>query len=257
MRRRLLLVGAILAAGSALPTTLALGASQRTELKDLVCQRALKASKRVVGVTALMRPVPGTVRLSMRWQLMGAQSGHVTQVRGGDLGKWISPHDPTLGQQPADVWVLKHPVTGVPVGYTYRFRVSFRWIGSGGQVIATSTRTSAPCSQPDLRPDLAVQSVSVQPVAGDPSQDEYVVWIRNGGLTGAGRFDVSFTPGGSGGSTQTVTFPQLGPHQVVSATFIGPACTSASAPTVTVDPDYAVPDANRANNSTTASCPAP
>lgn len=250
-------MGAILAAGSALPTTLALGASPRTELKDLVCQRALKASKRTVGVTATMRPLSGTVHLSMRWQLMGTQSGHVTQVRGGDLGKWISPHDPTLGQQPADVWVLKHPVTGVPVGYTYRFRVSFRWIGSDGHVIATSTRTSAPCWQPDMRADLEVQSVSVQSMAGDPSHDQYVVWIDNGGLTAAGRFDVAFTPGGGGGSSQTVTFPQLSPHQGVSATFTGPACTSASAPTVTVDPDYAIPDANRANNSMTASCPGP
>jgi hypothetical protein len=257
MRRRLLLVGAILAAGSALPTTLALGASPHTELKDLVCQRALRASKRIVGVTATMRPVSGTVHLYMRWQLMGTQSGHVTQVRGGDLGKWISPHDPTLGQQPADVWVLKHPVTGVPAGYTYRFRVSFRWIGSDGHVIATSTRTSAPCWQPDMRADLEVQSVSVQPIAGDPSHDQYVVWIGNGGLTGAGRFDVAFTPGGSGGSTQSVTFLQLGAHQVVDATFTGPACTPAGAPTVTVDPDYAIPDANRANNSVTASCPGP
>jgi hypothetical protein len=257
MRRRLLLVGAILAAGSTLPTALALAADQHTQLKDFVCQRAIKPSKRVVGVTALMRPVPGTERLTMRWQLMGTKLGHVTQIRGGDLGKWISPHDPTLGQQPADVWVLKHPVTGVPVGYTYRFRVSFRWIGSGGHVIASSTRTSAPCWQPDMRPDLEVQSISVVPVAGDPSHDQYVAWIGNGGLTAAGPFEVAFKPGGGAGSAQTVRFPQLSPHQAVNETFTGPACTSATAPTVTVDPDYAVPDANRANNSMTASCPAP
>jgi hypothetical protein len=108
-----------------------------------------------------------------------------------------------------------------------------------------------------MRADLEVQSVSVQPIAGDPSHDQYVVWIGNGGLTGAGRFDVAFTPGGSGGSTQSVTFLQLGAHQVVDATFTGPACTPAGAPTVTVDPDYAIPDANRANNSVTASCPGP
>lgn len=250
-------MGAILAAGSAVPTTFALGAEPHTQLKDFVCQRAIKPGRRVVGVTAMMRPVSGTVHLSMRWQLMGTKSGHITQLHGGDLGKWISPHDTTLGQQPADVWVLKHPVTGVPVGYTYRFRVSFRWIGAGEHVIATSTRTSAPCWQPDMRPDLAVQSISVDPVAGDPSHNQYVVWIANNGLTSAGVFDVTFTPGGAGGPVQTDTFPQLGAHQAVSETFTGPACTSATAPTVTVDPDYAISDANRANNSMTASCPGP
>ncbi len=255
--RKLLLTGAILAAGSALPTTVALGADQHTALQDFVCHPAIKPGRRVVGVTAVMRPVPGTVRLDMRWQLMGTQAGHVTPVRGGDLGEWISPHDPTLGQQPGDVWVLKHPVTGVPVGYTYRFRVSFRWIGTGGSVIATSTRTSAPCWQPDMRPDLAVRSITVGPVQGDPSHNQYVAWIANDGLTAAGGFEVTFTPGGGAGSAQTVTFPQLGSHQLVSETFTGPACTSATAPTVTVDPEYAVPDPNRANNSMTAICSGP
>jgi CARDB len=255
--RRLLLLGAILAAGSALPTTLAFGADQHTNLKDVVCHPAIKPGRRVVGVTAVMRPMPGTVRLNMRWQLMGTKAGHVTALRGGDLGKWISPHDPTLGQQPDDVWVLKHPVTGVPVGYTYRFRVSFRWTGSGGHVIGTSTRTSAPCWQPDMRPDLAVQSISVSPVAGDPSHSEYVVWIVNHGQTAAGGFDLTFTPGGGASSAQTATFSQLGAHQTVSETFTGPACTSATAPTVTVDPQYAVLDANRTNNSATAGCPGP
>src|SRR5437588_986044 len=223
MRRRLLLVGAILAAGSALPTTLALGADPHTALKDFVCHPAIKPGRRVVGATAVMRPIPGTVRLDMRWQLLGTRAGYVTPVRGGDLGKWISPHDTTLGQQPDDVWVLKHPVTGVPVGYTYRFRVSFRWIGSGGRVIATSARTSAPCWQPDMRPDLAVQSISASPVPDDPSHTQYVVWMANNGLTAAGGFDVTFTPGGGAGSAQTVTFPQLGSRRTVSETFTGPA----------------------------------
>ncbi len=250
-------MGAILAAGSALSTASALGADQHTQLKDFVCQRAVKPGRRVVGITAVMRPISGTVRLSMRWQLTGTKAGHVTQLRGGDLGKWISPHDATLGQQPDDVWVLKHPVTGVPVGSTYRFRVSFRWLGDGGHVIATSTRTSAPCWQPDERPDLAVQSISVSPVPGDPSHDQYAIWIANYGLTAAGPFDVTFAPGGSAASAQTVTFPQLGTHQTVSATFTGPACASSTAPTVTVDPEYSISDANRANNSMTASCPGP
>lgn len=253
--RRLLLAGAILVAGSALPTTVALGADQYTALKDFVCHPAINPERRVVGVTAVMRPMPGTVRLAMRFQLFSSKSGVATPVRGGDLGRWISPHDPTLGQQPADVWVLSHPVTGVPVGSTYRFHVSFRWIGAGGHVLGTSMRLTAGCWQPDMRPDLAVQSISASSVPGDPTHTQYLVWIANDGLTAAGEFDVTFTPGGGAGSAQTVTVPPLGAHQAVSETFTGPACTSDTAPTVTVDPEYAIPDANRANNSMTATCP--
>jgi hypothetical protein len=253
--RRLLLTGAILAAGLAIPATLASAADLHASVKDFGCHPAIKPARRVVSVTAVMRPIPGTVRLAMRFQLLSGKSGQLTALRGGDLGSWISPRDATLGQQPADVWVLKHPVTGVPVGTTYRFRVSFRWIGAGGRTIATSARSTAGCWQPYVRPDLVVQSISVEPSPSDPSQSQYVVWITNDGLTAAGGFQIAFTPGGSSGARQTVTVPQLGPHQSLSETFTGPACTAATAPTVTVDPAQQVPDPNRANNSMTASCP--
>jgi hypothetical protein len=252
--RRLLLAGAILAAGSALPATLARGADQHTSLKDFACRPAVKPARRVVSVTAVMRPIPGTARLAMRFQLLSTKSGLVTALRGGDLGNWISPNPTTLGQRSGDVWILKHPVTVVPVGSTYRFRVSFRWIGAGGRQLATSARTTASCWQPYVRPDPLVQSISVGPAPNDPSQNQYVVWIANDGLTAAGSFQVAFAPA-SALSKQTVTVPQLDPGQALSVTFIGPVCTAASAPTITLDPGQQVPDANRANNSMTASCP--
>jgi hypothetical protein len=255
--RRLLLVAAILAVGSALPTTPALGADQHTLLKDFACRPAVKPARRVVSVTAVMRPIQGTVRLAMRFQLLSTKSGQVTALRGGDLGNWISPNPVTLGERPGDVWILKHPVTGVPVGTTYHFRVSFRWVGAGGRTIASSARVTATCFQPYVRPDLLVQSISVGPSPSDPSSSQYVVWIANDGLTAAGSFQVAFVPGGSALGKQTVTVPRLGPHQTVSETFTGPACTAANAPTITVDPAKQVPDPNRANNSLTATCPSP
>ena len=44
--RRLLLAGAILAVGSALPTTLARGAGLPSSLKDFACHGAVKPAKR-------------------------------------------------------------------------------------------------------------------------------------------------------------------------------------------------------------------
>ncbi len=254
--RRLLLAGAIIVSlGSALPTTLALGADQHTSLKEFACHPATKPARRVVTVTAMMRPFPGTVRLAMRFQLLSAKSGLLSSVRGGDLGTWISPSQTTLGQRSGDVWILKHPVTGVPVGASYHFKVTFRWIGTGGRTITTSSRSTATCWQPYVRADLFVQSISAGPAPNDPNQSQYVVWIANGGLTAAGSFKVAFAPGGNTPGAQSVIVPGLGSRQSVSETFTGPACTAGTAPTVTVDPTQQVSDANDANNSMTATCP--
>jgi hypothetical protein len=255
MRRLVLLAAMILAAGSALQTALAQGADQHASLENFGCHPAVKSAKRFVSVTALMRPMAGTVRLGLRFELLGTKSGLLTSLRGGDLGTWISPNPATLGQQPGDVWILKHAVTGVPSGSTYRFRVSFRWSGANGRVIATATRSTVTCWQPFARADLLVRSIDVILGPGDPSQNQYVVSIANAGLTAVGSFQVVFAPGGGAGARQTVTVPRLGPQKGMTETFTGPACTAPTAPTVTVDPGHEVDDANRANNSMTAICP--
>jgi hypothetical protein len=121
-------------------------------------------------------------------------------------------------------------------------------------VIAAETRSTASCWQPYVRADLLVRSIEVFLVPSDPSQNQYLVSIANDGLTAAGSFQVAFAPGGSAAGQQTVTVPQLGPQKSVSETFTGPACTASTAPTVTVDPAQVIDDANRANNSVTASC---
>jgi hypothetical protein len=70
-----------------------------------------------------------------------------SSVRGSELGNWLSPVNPTLGQLPSDVWNVKKPVVNLPGPATYRFRVTFRWVGSSG-VIGNQTRLSPLCTQP-------------------------------------------------------------------------------------------------------------
>ncbi len=48
----------------------------------------------------------------------------------------------------------------------------------------------------------------------------------------------------------------LRPHSRVREVFTGPACTPGSQLTLTVDPDDAVLDYDRANNTLTTQCPA-
>jgi hypothetical protein len=127
------------------------GASQppRASLQFFVCQPAANQLSRVVGVTAVMRPIPGTQRMQLMFVLQRRLAGRsgFSSVRGRDLGNWLSPVNPTLGQLPSDVWRVNKPVVNLPGPATYRFRVTFQWVGSSG-VIGDQTRLSQLCTQP-------------------------------------------------------------------------------------------------------------
>jgi hypothetical protein len=230
----------------------------RAALADFVCQRALDPPARAVSVQAVMRSLPGTQKLSVRFQLLVTRTAlaPVALVRAGDLGSWISPEDSTLGQLPGDVWRLSKPVANLAAPAAYRFRVTFRWIGSRGHILGTAVRLSPICMQPERRPDLLVKSIKVSSIAGRPSEDDYIALIRNAGATAAGPFGVLFAPRAAAGS-RTVTVARLAPGGMLRETFVGPLCTSGSAPTITVDSTGQVDDSNRSNNSLTATCPTP
>jgi hypothetical protein len=250
MRRMLLAAAIALAAAS--PPAVAQAAAGGAYLRGLVCRPALNPARRVVSITAVMDTVPGTRRLEMRFSLQERTDHGVALIHAGGLGQWISPSSPTLGQHPDDQWIVNHPVTGVPVPGSYRFRVSFRWIGASGQTIGQLQRTSARCRQPDMRPNLYVRLLSSAAVADG---DQYDVAVGNSGLTRATHIELLFAPGG-GAQPQTETIARLAPHQTVDRAFIGPACTAASPPvTITVDPRDLIDVLSRADNSVTAPCP--
>jgi hypothetical protein len=242
----LALVGCTVAGASAAPP--------RAQLRNLICQRALDPPARAVSITAVMRPVSGTEKLEMKFELLSRVPGSVapTQLSGTGLGTWIAPEKASLGQRPGDVWIVHHPVADLTAPAGYHFRVSFRWLGSHGRVLGTATRSSRACRQPELRPDLLVQSFTVQPVAGHPKIDVYVAKIRNGGATAAGPFDVEFT---DATKAKSITIKRLGRHTTRKLQFIGLACGSTAPPSLTLDPQDQVDDFNRANNTATAVCP--
>jgi hypothetical protein len=125
-------------------------APPRTQLETFVCRHASNQLNRVIAVTAVMRPVTGTERMAIKFEMdrMTSQSGSFVNVRGGDLNQWRHPSDPpTLGQQPADVWMLTKEVVTLQAPAVYRFKVTFRWTGSGGRVLQDTVRLSDRCSQ--------------------------------------------------------------------------------------------------------------
>jgi CARDB len=232
----------------------------RDELRSFVCQKALDPPARAVSIQAVMRPVTGTAKMQMRFDLMrqAAPGGPFKVVRGKLLGSWISPQNPTLGQLPDDVWILTHPVVDLAAPATYRFRVRFRWIGAQGQRLASAVQTSANCYQPELRADLLVRSLTVGAStasgSGQSAEDTYTAVVANRGQTGAGPFQVVLT--GAGGSPQTMTIGWLAAHSTVREQFVAPACTAGSPLTVTADPLHTIDESNFADNALSTVCPA-
>jgi hypothetical protein len=249
----LAVAGEALAAGAAVAER---SSAPRAQLREFVCQRARVAAQREISVQALIRPVTGTVKMALRFQLLARtrRNGPLKALAGRNLGSWVTPSNPTLGQNPADVWIVNHPVLDLSAPATYRFRVTFRWTGPGGVVLQKIVQSSGDCFQPQLGPELIVRSLAVSAIAGAPGEDRYDARIANFGASAAGPFDVQFAPGG-GGVVQTAHVSALAAHASVWEQFIGPPCTSATAPTITVDPAHQVSEDTDPAGSLMATCP--
>jgi hypothetical protein len=264
---RLLRLGIIVATTATIAATAAIagaaaaaggpaGVPPRAQLAQFACAHALDPPDRSVSVQTVMRPVVGTQRFAVKFELLERVAGSAqTMVRAGDLGVWVAPANATLGQLPGDVWRLNKTVLNLDAPATYQFRVVFRWIGVHGRVLDTEVHVSRGCRERELRPDLAVTSLNVSPVTGHADEALYTAVVSDHGLTGAGPFEVLFVPGGSATPvTQEISFLGSGRSQTVS--FTGPVCDPADPPTVTADAAHQVDDYNRANNTAKAVCPA-
>jgi CARDB len=232
----------------------------RAHLRGFVCHRDVDPLRRQISLDAVMRPVPGTRRMELGFDLLRRtkRNGPWSVVSGGGLPMQTAGGNPPLGQHAADVWSVIDTDKRLPAPAVYRYRVTFRWVLRNHGTAQTKTLYSPKCFQPELRPDLLVDSITVDAVPGKADQAHYTALIRNGGASAAGPFEIEFAPGSASGSpakSRTVNGLAAGASRAES--FVGPACTSASAPTITVDPTDRIDDYNRANNSLTATCPAP
>jgi hypothetical protein len=256
-RKRRLLAGVVALAGLCTSAPVLAAAPPSTQQIDPIFNRALLPSERKLAITALMRPINGTVSMEMMLDLERARmrTGHFAIVRGRGLDQWVHPDNPTLGQRPGDVWKLDQQVENLSGTAYYRFRVRFRWTGANGRTLGTSAATGPVCYEPELRPDLLVRSLTVKPITSQPSEDRYVAVIANRGRTSAGPFDVELIVPSK--PSQTVTVNGLGPRSSVHAMFTTPACNPGSQLTVIADPNAAVLDYERANNTLVTQCPSP
>lgn len=229
----------------------------RATLGGYSCVTALDPVARSLSVTATMRPLPATQKLMLNFRLLDRPAGqHAwSEMTGTGLGQWISPSDPpTLGQRPADVWYVRHPVADLGAPASYRFAVQFRWLGLDGKVLGQQTLNSSICRQPELRPDLTVGTIGVTPSSGARNRQIYTTTVSNIGATGASQFLVTFNDAGVL-AQRTVAY--LGPHSSKVLTFTGRVCNPGDPPTVIADPDDRVDVYSRLQALATASCPGP
>jgi CARDB len=259
-RKRLLGVGAAAVCALALGSGTAAAVTTtpaNDELRSFVCQTALDPPARAVSVQAVMRPLAGTSKLQMKFELLRQLKPHARflSVHGRGLGSWISPTDPTLGQRAGDVWIVNHPVVDLAGPATYKYRVTFKWIGARGQTLGTAVQPSPTCYQPELRADLLVRSLSVTAITSGSmaGQWAYTAEIANRGLTGAGPVKVEFADSGSVPVLATVAW--VGAKSSARQRFVAPPCTAGSTLTVTVDPMQTVDEYSYANNVLTMACP--
>jgi hypothetical protein len=150
--KRALIASVIVAAAVGAPVTAAASAPPppRAQLEAFACHRAPDALDRWITVTAVMRPVVGTQRMALKFDLQRrpAHSNAFVDVSAGDLGQWRYPNG-TLGQRPDDVWRVAKPVADLQAPAVYRFRIEFRWTGTGGRVLGDVVRLSQRCGQPN------------------------------------------------------------------------------------------------------------
>jgi hypothetical protein len=202
--------------------------------------------------------VTGTSKLQLRFELLRQTKTHprFVSVHGRGLGSWISPSNSTLGQRAADVWIVNHPVVDLSGPATYKYRVTFKWLGAQGQTLSTATQVSPTCYQPELRADLLVKSLSMSAITTGPNAGKtgYTAVIGNRGLTGAGPIEVDFTNGTA--TLQSATLAWVGSTSTARQRFVAAPCTPGSTLTVAVDPTQSIDEYDYANNALTMTCPA-
>jgi uncharacterized repeat protein (TIGR01451 family) len=226
----------------------------------LACRRSPAITQRVAVVSAWMRPLPAGRRLQLRIDLYQRTTGRWTlrsDVPG--LGAWIAPSDPLLGTHAGDVFKYRQSVGRLVVPASYRFRVAFRWLDGGGAVVHTASVTTSACRQPDLRPDLVLDSVDATPSPRGGGLVRYAVTVRNAGRSAAPRAVVAATlPGDTTPNGRQRSVPRLQPGESTVVTFAGPGCAAGGQPASFVaDPANAIDEADEANNTIVATCPAP
>ncbi|HEY8584295.1 MAG TPA: CARDB domain-containing protein [Capillimicrobium sp.] len=208
------------------------------------CVGSLVALERSVTLRGEMEATPKTDRMAMRFELYVREPSDAGFVRvdGPGLGSWIRSTS-NVGRF---IWTKQ--LTNLEVPAEYRGRVSFRWIGKSGEVLAKSSRKTPVCRQADVRPNIALGRPAAEP-GPQPDLVRYAVPVTNSGKGDAPPFDVTL----DGRAPVTVSGLKVGDTQTVR--FVVPRCTPGQALLFAADGDGLVEETDESDNALRVECP--
>jgi hypothetical protein len=224
----------------------------------LACHVSANADQRSVTVGTWMRPRPDAPNVMVKLELYQRPVQVISRWTRRDdvpgLGVWMLPSDASLSS-PTDLFHYRQSIGRLNVGYSYRFRVSFRWLDESRRLVNSAVLTTGPCRQPDLRPDLVLSDLRVEPAPGRVGDFLYTLVVTNQGPSPSPHAILAATfPSGTGGRT----IPKLASGARKAVTFEGPGCTPDGRPAVfTIDVANAIPERDELNNQLAATCPTP
>jgi hypothetical protein len=157
------------------------------------------------------------------------------------FGSWESTEPGRAG------FVFHKRVDGLRVPASYRAVVGFRWVDAAGRIVRRARRVTAPCAQPDIRPDL-VPGVLTAVFGARPGLAIYKLVVRNTGRSAAGPFSVRV-----GGATTTVG--GLGPQQQRTIVVISAVCLAGTTTLAEVDTEHVVDESSERGNEVARTCP--
>lgn len=244
---------------AAIPTLLAVlaaggsggvaAAQERPELRAALetCTTGAAPAARVAGFVGSMPSQAGAKRMSMRFALE-RRDGPKGRFKRVDAGPAFGTWERSLPNRAG--FVFHKRVDGLMVGGRdrhYRALVRFRWQADDGTVVRRARRRTAPCRQPDLRPDLAPGALTARPGVL-PGTAVYSLTTRNVGRAAAGPFLV-----GVAGVVMEAGGLPAGESRVV--TVVAPRCAPGSTVLLTLDPDGRIDEAREEDTTTSRPCP--
>jgi hypothetical protein len=217
-------------------------------VKVLECTPSLEPEARTATFQARIRDTDGDAdRLQVRFALQTRTLGELgyRKVVAPGFGVWLT------SDAGVDRYAYAKTVANLAAPASYRMVVRFRWLDAEGETLRTAKRTSAACRQPDLRPNLVVRRVDVEP-APEAGLRRYVVVLRNTGRTAAAASTVSLRIGDSERLIRESAALEAATTRSIA--FTAPACTPGETLEATADAGAAIDEAHE-ENLLTLPCP--
>jgi hypothetical protein len=238
------LASLMLAAAFAAPATASASPADRAAGPSSATLRACeRGAEPAAEFEARMGNVPGAVRMRMRFtlQVLTPARPAYRRVAAPGFGGWTTS-DPGTTR-----YVYTRRVEDLVGPASYRVVVRFRWLDAADDVIARDRAHSRPCRQPDLRPNLTIRDLAIEP-GPDASTRRYVALVRNTGRRPAGAFDVAV------GDLAPATVPSLGPGRERTVEVVGPACEPGAMIAAVADPIDLLDERSETDNELTLAC---